>query len=85
MPQLTPLGVARQMTMNAAMIRDAVEEALVTTHDFKQERIADAILLSRDLTIWVDFAAMRGWDLVVKHGMAQVSLANASLGRLDRE
>lgn len=82
MPELTPLEVVRRMTLSAAMIRDAVEEALVTTDDYRQERIADALRLSQHLIVWMDYAYLRGWDLVAKHGMAQVRLGNAWLDRI---
>lgn len=82
MPQITPLGVARQTTLMAKRTTDAVEDALNLVGEEREERIRDAKVFAKEVSIWMEFAAKRGWNVVVRHSMTQLVLASAALERL---
>mgnify|MGYP006274434843 CR=1 FL=1 len=83
MPQITPLGVARQTTLMAQRVSDAVEDALNTIGPESEERITDARLFTKEIELWIEYADKQGWIHVSKHGDAQLVLALGALERLD--
>lgn len=82
MPKLTPLGVARQTTLMAQRVRDAVEDANNLVGEEREERITDARTFAKEIEIWISFAERQNWPSVVQHADTQYSLALAALERL---
>jgi hypothetical protein len=82
MPMITPLGVARQTTLMADRVRDAVEDANNLIGDEREERIADARLFTKEIELWTAFAERNNWASVVRHADTQHALALAALERL---
>jgi len=82
MPQITPLGVARQTTLMAQRVRDAVEDANNLVGEEREERIIDARIFTKEIEIWTSYAERQNWPSVVLHADTQYSLALAALEQL---
>ena len=71
MPQITPLGVARQATLMADRSIDAVDDARVLLDEARDERARDAVVFAKQILIWAEYADQCGWATVAKHCWSQ--------------
>ena len=67
MPNINPLGLARQTTLCAKLCEEALENAMVLLEPEFYEYLEQAHLHHRQIAAWREFAKMRGWDVAERH------------------
>lgn len=67
MPNITPLALARQTTMLALNVRDAVEMSHMMLEPDRGELLKEADLWSRQIRCWENYALKEEWWVAQRH------------------
>ena len=75
MPNLSPLGLARQTTMLALNVRDAVEMSRLLLEPDRTELLKEADLWSRQIRCWEEYALKEEWFVAQRHASTMGAMA----------
>lgn len=75
MPNITPLGLARQTTMLACNVRDAVEMSRMLLEPDRGELLEEADLWSRQIRSWESYAEKEEWWTAQRHASTMGAMA----------
>lgn len=67
MPNITPLGLARQTTLSAKLCETELENAMILLEPDSSECLVRARIYHRQIVAWRAFAEMRGWKIAERH------------------